>query len=339
MKKIFILFCVIALSSGYIFSQDTFSIVAVDSATQEVGSAGASCIAGSRIISDVHPGKGAIHTQAYYINTNQNYAKSLMNAGIPPSQIIDSMIANDVVGNPSIRQYGVVDFDGAGGIRTAAYTGTNTNDYKNHIVGPYYTIQGNILLSQAILDSMESRFLKTTGSFACRLMSALQGANVPGADTRCMNDSTSSISAFIRVAKKNDVAGNYYIDINVNSTPAGVEPIDSLQNLFNTVLICNPDTTPDTTGISILEGTIKEFDIMVYPNPTDKTFTIKLIGNIEKDTAEFIITDLSGRQLKKVLFTKNEKNKTITTDLPEGLYLYKLIAEKEIIKTGKLVMF
>ncbi|MBL8007830.1 MAG: hypothetical protein JNJ56_09880, partial [Ignavibacteria bacterium] len=47
--------------------QDTFSIAAVDPVTGEVGSAGASCVAGSIILSDVHPGRGVIHTQASYI--------------------------------------------------------------------------------------------------------------------------------------------------------------------------------------------------------------------------------------------------------------------------------
>ena len=55
----------------------TFSIVAVDTTTGEVGSAGGSCIAGSIIISDIHPGVGAIHTQSYYLSANQNYALSL----------------------------------------------------------------------------------------------------------------------------------------------------------------------------------------------------------------------------------------------------------------------
>ena len=47
---------------GYLFA--TFSIVAVDTQTGEVGSAGGSCIANSIIISDIHPGIGAIHTQS-----------------------------------------------------------------------------------------------------------------------------------------------------------------------------------------------------------------------------------------------------------------------------------
>ena len=61
----------------------TFSMVAVDPVTQEVGSVGASCIAGSIIISDVHPGLGVIHTQAWWRAQNQNYARSLMNQGMP----------------------------------------------------------------------------------------------------------------------------------------------------------------------------------------------------------------------------------------------------------------
>ena len=61
------------------FCQDTFSIVAVNPYTGEVGSAGASCIAGSIIISDVHPGYGAIHTQSYWLSGNQNLASNYMN--------------------------------------------------------------------------------------------------------------------------------------------------------------------------------------------------------------------------------------------------------------------
>ncbi len=68
---------------------DTFSIVAVDPATGEVGSAGASCIAGSIIISDMHPGVGAIHTQSYWNSQNQNNAHDLMEQGWSP-HFVDS---------------------------------------------------------------------------------------------------------------------------------------------------------------------------------------------------------------------------------------------------------
>ncbi len=225
-------------------AQDTFSIVAVDSVTHEVGSAGASCIViqpnGVRIISDVHPGVGAIHTQAYYIAGNQNHGKTYMNAGYSPQQIIDSLVANDVQGTASFRQYGVVDLVNGG--RSATYTGTDCDDYKSHITGSYlsftYSIQGNTLLGQGILDSIQSRFVNTQGVLACRLMAALQGAKVIGADNRCIDDSVSSLGSFLRVAEPGDTFGTLSLDLNVVSAPAGMDPIDSLQTKFNATFAC-----------------------------------------------------------------------------------------------------
>ena len=215
-------------------SQDTFSICAFDPETGEVGSAGATCIESSNIsaviISDVHPGHGVIHTQAYWLSANQQYATQLMMQGFAAQDIIDSLVANDVQQNSSIRQYGVVRLDQGG--QSAAYTGNACDDYKNHILGPNYAIQGNILLGQQILDSMESRFNSTEGNLACKLMAALQGAKVIGADTRCEDNGTSSFSAFIRVAQVDEDYGNISLDISVNTYSTGTEPIDSLQVLF-----------------------------------------------------------------------------------------------------------
>ena len=122
--KIISLFLLLFIFTASTFSQDTFSITAVDPVTGLVGSAGASCIAGSIILSDVHPNRGVIHSQAYYLAANQNYARSLMNLGLSPQQIIDSLIAHDVQSNPTIRQYGITDFIGSN-VRTAGYKGVN----------------------------------------------------------------------------------------------------------------------------------------------------------------------------------------------------------------------
>jgi uncharacterized Ntn-hydrolase superfamily protein len=222
-----------ALCSATI-AQDTFSICAFDPETGEVGSAGATCIASSLfsaiIISDVHPGIGVVHTQSYWIENNQDYAGQLMADGHSAQQIIDSLILHDWENTPEYRQYGVVRYDQGG--QSAAFTGDSCMDYKNHILGPTYAIQGNILLGQQILDSMETRFNNTQGDLACKLMSALQGAKVIGADTRCEDDGISSFSAFVRVAQIDDDYGDVSLDISVNTYSTGTEPIDSLQTLF-----------------------------------------------------------------------------------------------------------
>lgn len=251
----------------------TFSIVAVDTTTGEVGSAGGSCIAGSIIISDIHPGIGAIHTQSYYIPANQNYASSLMEEGFSPQEIIDLLEENDIQNNPSIRQYGIVDLYTAnnygllyeyecneieGAIwhgttgsnelglcneptisRSASFTGNSCSNWKGHINGINYAIQGNILLNENVLLNMEENFINKNGSLDQKLMAAMHGAKIPGADTRCLDEGISTLSAFIRIAKPED-NNNYYMDLNVNSVipyynenAVWIEPIDSLQTLYS----------------------------------------------------------------------------------------------------------
>ena len=240
-KYIFLLFF------GLIYS--TFSIVAVDLNNGQVGSAGASCIGGSIIISDIHPGVGAIHTQSYWSGYNQIMASNLMDSGLSPDEIINYLIENDVNNNPTIRQYGIVDIYQGG--RSAAYTGENCMDYKNHILGTNYAIQGNILLNEQILINIENNFNNTIGTLSDKLMAALQGANIPGADSRCLNNDTSSLSAFIRVAEPFDETDNFLLDLNINNTSNSQEPIDLLQDLYNEWLN-EQDPIGDISGDGIL---------------------------------------------------------------------------------------
>ena len=220
----------IIVSTRILVSQDTFSIVAVDTITGEVGSAGASCIQGSIIISDIHPGVGAIHTQSYWNAINQDSAASLMDQGYSPQNIIDWLVENDAENNPAIRQYGIIDLIDGG--RSAGFTGENCFDFKGHKLGENYAIQGNILLGQSILDDMEAAFLTQYGTFEEKLMASLMAANVTGADTRCTPYGTPAISAFIRVADPDNSEDSLYMDINVNNAPLTLNPLDSLNVLY-----------------------------------------------------------------------------------------------------------
>ena len=220
----------IIVSTRILVSQDTFSIVAVDTITGEVGSAGASCIQGSIIISDIHPGVGAIHTQSYWNAINQDSAASLMDQGYSPQNIIDWLVENDAENNPAIRQYGIIDLIDGG--RSAGFTGENCFDFKGHKLGENYAIQGNILLGQSILDDMEAAFLTQYGTFEEKLMASLMAANVTGADTRCTPYGTPAISAFIRVADPDNSEDSLYMDINVNNAPLTLNPLESLNVLY-----------------------------------------------------------------------------------------------------------
>ena len=319
MKSIFIITSVFLISINHSFSQDTFSIVAVDSVTGEVGSAGASCVdlfqfglPSDDFIGQLIPGVGAINTQAWYIPENQNNATNQMNAGSTPNEIIEWLIANDVQNQPERRQYGIVSYNN-GSPESAGFTGTSTDDYKNHITGPNYAIQGNILLNQAVLDSMEARFLNETGDLACKLMAALQGANIVGADTRCAPNGTSSLFAYVKVAQPNDVFGSPSFLTSVRTyNNAGIEPIDSLQTKFNMLQSCG--------NASLSESTFAQA-IKIAPNPATDYINVEFDSQINNEM-QYQICGLNGNLIFEGKLESDSK--IDLKSLNPGAYLLKL---------------
>ena len=324
MKRAFTIFFLIITFS--VFSQHTFSIVAVDTLTGEIGSAGATCgdsiiwpgTPGAYIISDILPGVGAIHTQSFWLASNQVNARVQMQQGSTPNQIISWLVAHDVQNNPQSRQYGVVDYQN-GSSRSAAFTGANCYDYKNHILGPNYAIQGNILLGQQILDSMEYYFLNTTGCLPEKLMAAMKGAKVVGADTRCMIEGTSSLSAFLRMALPTDSYNNLFLDINVAGTAPNVEPIDVLETKYNHWKNSHISYCDSVSSSEIFQNK----NVEIHPNPSNDFITIS--NSEESRTIELF--SLNGKFLETV-----ETNTISLRNYPKGIYILKVTFEDRVEK-------
>ncbi len=290
-KMLFVV--VLLLTTHFAIAQHTFSIVAVDPTTGEIGSAGATCLdiddlggeEGALVISDIILGIGAINTQAFWSPVNQQAARVRMEAGDSPQEILDWLFDNDPApGSNQDRQYGIVDLiGGPGGTpRSAAFTGTNNSSVANHIVGSNYAIQGNILISQDVLDDMETGFLNTNGTLADKLMGAMQGAKRIGADSRCTGNQTSSKSAFLRVAKVEDAFTNYghlTVDLNVSKTDPAVDPIDILQDTYDYYL-ANPGTDcADTVSVFPYEESF-ETDLGLW---VQNDMDLSHVGNTDFD--------------------------------------------------------
>jgi len=304
-------------------SQDTFSIVAIDPETGDVGSAGASCVDllpyptyRDGFLGELFPGVGAINTQAYYLASNQINARNRMNLGDTPIEIIAWLEANDVQNHPEIRQYGVVAFVD-GDPQSAAYTGVETDDEKGHICGPNYSIQGNILLGHKVLDSIEAYFLRAEGDLACKLMAALQGANMVGADSRCATNGTSSLFAFVKVAEPEDIFGEpkYMYEV-ITADNAGIEPIDSLQIVFDLQHNCNP--------VHLIENDSFDSGFDLSPNPSSSMLNISthLMG-----TFQLSVQNMMGQELLTEDFS-SEMNLDISS-FDSGIYFIRLSNEQE----------
>jgi uncharacterized Ntn-hydrolase superfamily protein len=339
------LLLVLVLLPTFVSAQHTFSIVASDPMTGEVGSAGATCLSssdcggcgGAIIISGVLPGLGAANAQATVCipNVNLNSIINRMSLGNDASSCLNTVLTFDgcQFGDTSNRQYGIVTLDSNSNLDVASFTGSNALNFAGHRTGPNYSIQGNILLGPQVLDSMEAGFNNTNGPLCEKLMAALQGANIAGADSRCLNDGVSSKSAFIRVARLNDTQNNFWLDLNVPEVAQGVEPIDSLQVLF--------DAFKSQVGLPI-SPVLPRF--LVYPNPiaTGSGLGLVKVDYQALDPVEpFLdIYDLQGRRLNSFSLPVTEG--LFELDVREygsgGLFVVYRDAQAGISITRKLIL-
>jgi uncharacterized Ntn-hydrolase superfamily protein len=209
----------------------TYSIVATDSATEQVGGAGTSCV-GSMSVYVIYgsaPGHGAVHAQASVNEGGRDEAARLLGLDTDPVDVIAAITDPGFDWMASRRQYGVVDLSG----RAAGHTGSDNGDYADDVQGNVetftYSIQGNILTSAAVLDQAVAAFEGEGCDLADRLMLALEaGAEGGEGDSRCTPGGIPSDSAFIHVDLED---GTEYLHISVEGT-APTSPLLSLRSQY-----------------------------------------------------------------------------------------------------------
>jgi uncharacterized Ntn-hydrolase superfamily protein len=192
----------------------TWSIVAVDPETREVGVAGASCIGNAQVIAGLAPGRGAIAAQAMGNLAGRDRGVELLAGGASPQAVI-AAIASDRfdslagVDTSRLRQYGVaaLGFEDA----PAAYTGSWTFDWRGHDLAPSVSVQGNLLVGPAVVSRALAAFTAPSPPgahrLADRLLRGLEAGADAGGDARCM-PKQAALSAFLMVAAPGDAPGS-----------------------------------------------------------------------------------------------------------------------------------
>jgi uncharacterized Ntn-hydrolase superfamily protein len=158
----------------------TFSIVAADAGTGEVGCAVASrYLAIGAVTPWVRAGVGAVATQAMgVVAGNGERVLAALAAGTEPDEAIVQTLAADA--DTELRQLGAVIADG----RTAAYTGAGCVDWAGHVTATGFAVQGNMLVGEGVLAAMRDAFLDTDAALPERMMAALEAAQAAGGDRR-----------------------------------------------------------------------------------------------------------------------------------------------------------
>lgn len=200
----------------------TFSVVAHDPATGELGIAVASrFFTVGNVVPWARAGVGAVATQAY-ANTSFGWrGLELLEQGLTPEEVKQVLLRND--DDPQRRQFGIVSADG----QSATYTGEGCTAWAGGRAGAHYAVQGNILAGEQVVASMEKAFLETKGTLADRLYAALLAGEEQGGDSRGKQ------SAALLVVKEGAGYGGYTdraIDIRVDDHP---EPFVELGRILN----------------------------------------------------------------------------------------------------------
>jgi uncharacterized Ntn-hydrolase superfamily protein len=194
--------------SALVQEKSTYSIVAMDPLTRDVGIAGASCVPISAAsMTTLVPGMGAAATQAAYIPKNHAKMFELLKQDFTASEIIKQLSDHSYDVDGGIRQYGVVTMNEEI-VQVAGFTGKDNNqwagDRQNSTMA--VSVQGNTLAGAAVVDNALAAFTEEAiGEVALsdRLLRALEAASAAGGDNRCNpgDFQQTALAAFIAVAK------------------------------------------------------------------------------------------------------------------------------------------
>lgn len=214
----------------------TWSVVAVDPKSGDVGVAVASCVPtfGDAVAALV-PGKGAAATQAGFDVKNRNKVFEAIKQGLTAEEVIAQVTDPKWDAQTDRRQYGVLTmqngFVRAAGFTTPTRQGVTKGDngvevFAGVLADPSRGVsaQGNTLAAAAVvqgpLDAYRRDDAAGFNTLPDRLMRALEAGSIAGGDVRCNQGAVRQTAAMaaILVARGTDQP---YATENIGETDAG----------------------------------------------------------------------------------------------------------------------
>ncbi|NNE43705.1 MAG: DUF1028 domain-containing protein [Gemmatimonadetes bacterium] len=179
--RLAVLAAVTLLSFGSVappVAEATYSIVARDPETGQVGAAVQSHWFSVARVIWVEPGLGAVATQSLVDWTYGPAGLDLLRLGRSSSKALEGLLASDTA--PYFRQVAILDLDG----EIVAHTGDRCIAEAGHHVGENYSVQANLMHHDTVPAAMADAFETTEGDLAEKLMAALEAAEAQGGDIR-----------------------------------------------------------------------------------------------------------------------------------------------------------
>lgn len=199
----------------------TYSIVARDEASGELGVAVQSHYFGSGSrVPWAEAGVGVVATQAFVQVSYGPQGLERIAAGAPASEALAALVEADAA--PALRQVAMLDAVG----RVAVHTGVACVPAAAHRCGPGYSVQGNMLRSEAVLDAMSEAYRGASGDLAERLLAALQAGELEGGDLRGRR---SAALVVVGARRTEEEGGDRIIDLRADDA---TDPLAELTRLL-----------------------------------------------------------------------------------------------------------
>ena len=157
----------------------TFSIVARDAATGEVGVAVQShWFSVGSIVTWAEAGVGAVATQSFVDPSYGYKGLELIRSGVAAPEALKRLLAADA--QREVRQVAMIDAQG----RVDAFTGKLDIADAGHVVGTQFSVQANMMANTRVWPAMAAAFEQARGDLADRMLAALEAAQAAGGDIR-----------------------------------------------------------------------------------------------------------------------------------------------------------
>lgn len=157
----------------------TFSIVARDPATGEMGVAAQShWFSVGSVVTWAKAGVGAVATQSVIAPEYGLRGLELMSGGVTALAALEQLVLNDQQRDG--RQVAMVDAAG----RVSAYTGKSAIAAAGHHIGREFSVQANMMANDKVWPAMAAAFERTAGDLADRMLAALEAGQAAGGDLR-----------------------------------------------------------------------------------------------------------------------------------------------------------
>lgn len=199
----------------------TFSIVAADPRSGEIGVAVQSRIVGvGAVVPWARAGVGAVATQALANVAYGADGLALLEKGESPGRVVAALVEADA--GREKRQVGVVSAAG----EAANFTGSQCLEWAGGRTGRGYCVQGNILAGEAVVAAMAGAFERTEGELSERLLAALEAGQEAGGDLR---GKQSAALLVVREGWGYGGGNDRFRDIRVDDHP---DPIAELRRVY-----------------------------------------------------------------------------------------------------------